>query len=389
MQLQMMPADTGLSSSESDSSSSSIKMTLGSPSSPSKLRGTFTLSSATVDPLTNFDSWPTTTGFTSKAITEPRPGVGRGRLPSIGELNPASKLVFPAQQSFMQMFTTPGTDGSIYSKRKNLYAGYHQQAQGRPVKDRIIKHNQPEVQNKSRVEPLPEETDVTNAPKSFLQGSGLLEPSKNVWTAPSDMTKGPKHVALFPTRSPPSKLTAQRETVTIDGKIRRVRFLSADHTPLREDPEFKKLLGNTKTVSEINRKTAPDTKAKPTEDKKVNLRSVTVSRTRKASLDGGEGGKILRPTPKLDSKQESPDVWLERARKLRASKDKNAKKTEGTCKQSESMKFHEEENNMDIDDDKTLCNEIKHVNYCDEKKTRWVVRWLEEVNRQSHFDIIE
>lgn len=387
MQLQMT-LDTSLSS--SDSGSSSIKMTLGSPSSPSKLRGTFTLSSATVDPLTNFDSWPTTTsGFASKAITDQRPGVGRGRLPSIGELNPASKLTYPAQQSFMQMFTTPGTNGSIYSKRKNLYAGYHQQPQGhRPIKDRIIKHNQPETQIKSRVEPLPEDTDATYAQQSFLQGSGLLEPSKKVWTAPSEMTKGPRHVATLPSRSPPSNLTAHRETVTIDGKVRRVRFLSADHAPVRDDPEFRKLL-NTKTVVDGNRKTATDRSSttRVTEDKKIHLRSVTVSGPRKTILDGGGGGKTV---PKTDSKQESPDVWLERARKLRASKDKTVTKTEVISKQSESVKFHEEEeNNMNKDEDKTLSSVIKHVNYCDEKKTRWVVRWLDDVNKQSHFDIIE
>ena len=378
-----LPAALGSrSSSESDKS---ISMTLGSQSSLQKQRAGIILSSTTTDPLANLDSWTSAVGTNSKAFMPHKLGTsGRGRLPSIGEVHPASKLTFPAQEGFAQMFSQ-NIDNSVFVKRRNPQLAQQQSTHQGPrlVRDRIIKHSLSESHLRARVEPIPDD-------EPHPSNNGLNE-NTNVWLTPATAVGTVRHPGTRPLPVAQNR-NGHREIVTIDGRLRRVRFLSADHVPAKEDPEFKRLFLN-RNVADVKKNINVETisKVKPNEGKKSPVRAIAVTSGRKTSVDNGE----VTAAPKTaDDKKESPDVWLERARKLRASKDKlnnNVMKAESMSKRSESLKIHDNEdaNNFANKLSERIPSTPKHVNYCDEKKTEWVRKWLDDVNSQTHFDIIE
>ncbi|XP_072177276.1 uncharacterized protein [Diadema setosum] len=329
-------------------------------------------------PSQSLNSWLIKTGYNIKNIMNQKLGVGgRNRLPSIEEMHPSPnvpKVAPPAHGDFSRMFML--NDNAIFVKRRtpsDPEQQHHHHSYRRQIKDKITRHSLSEANLRSRVEPASTEADRRLSDGTF--------DTVNMWPSPAADESGV--AAISDVRPSASIIRVHREKVTIDGKVRRVRFLSADHTPLTEDSEDQKVLvlKHHENAKGFNSRRSSQKSTSPSRS------AATSSRRKPPAVSNTEIA-----TGKANDHKETPDVWLERARKLRASKDSSNSKTDTKpeSKQSETLKIHDNDNEHEIKMiHEALSKTSKHVNFCDEKKTEWIVKWLEEVNQQTHFDIIE
>lgn len=151
------------------------------------------------------------------------------------------------------------------------------------------------------------------------------------------------------------------------GRKTRIRFMSADHATHYVNDDLQRVSRERKSSKGV----------------------VTTSDFHKCDREKIYMGLKSNSGASSGNKVETPDVWLERARKLKSTKESTKVSKQPTRKGNSVATYQASRGPENLAEVDSATIALSRANFCDIRKNSRILKWLQEVNEQSYFEIVE